>query len=206
MKEIETSSQAVDQAMELGILLGRRQAFGIVAGRCTAAQVDAMRRMRDSKLYLCVAPDWASYCPKVMKMTGRNANRLIAVLNEHGPGYFDLAQLTGITPEAYRAIAPAVQSDGIHVDGEIIALIPENAEKAAEAVVRLQAQAEAEAGGAARQSAASQIAAAERRGRQFAGACASLAAAGLSTAHKETLLKAIQEVRVELTRIEIAMR
>lgn len=166
--------------------------------------VDAMRRMRDRNSIWASPPTWGTRCPKVVKMTGRNANRLIAVLNEHGPGYFDLAQLTGITPEAYRAIAPAVQSDGIHMDGKVIALIPENAEKAAEAVARLQAQ--AEAGRRPRHGEASQLVAVERRGRQFAGACASLAAAGLSTSHKETLLKAILEVRVELMRIEIAMR
>jgi hypothetical protein len=131
--------------MELGILLGRRQAFALVAGRCTAAQVDAMRRMRDGKLYLRVADKWGEYCSNVLKMTGRNANFLIGYLNEFGPGYFDLAQPTGITPAAYRLIAPAMQRDGIHLGGEVIALIPENAAQAAEAVSRLRAAAAAKA-------------------------------------------------------------
>ena len=60
MNEIEKPSEAMEQALELGILVGQRQAFSAVAGRCTAAQVDAMRRMRDGKLYLHFAPNWAS--------------------------------------------------------------------------------------------------------------------------------------------------
>src|SRR5438132_7413756 len=91
MKKIKAPSEAASQAMELGILLGRRQAFATVAGRCTAAQVEAMRRMRDSKLYLSVAANWGEYCSNVLKMTGRNANLLIGYLNEFGPEYFDLA-------------------------------------------------------------------------------------------------------------------
>ena len=219
MKEIEAPSDAgkqaepvnpadaVNQAMELGILLGRRQAFGLVAGRCTAAQVDAMRRMRDSKLYLSVAANWGEYSVKVLKMTGRNANLLIRYLNDYGPGYFDLTQLTRITPAAYRRIAPAVQTDGIHVGSEIIALIPENAEKAAEAVARLLAESEAEteAKAAPRQDVAAKLAALERRGRQVANACAALAESDLSAEDREALFQTVQAVRLELLRVEIGI-
>src|SRR5437660_4747238 len=112
MKKNKVPSEAANQAMELGILLGRTQAFATVAGRCTAAQVDAMRSMRDSKLYLSAAANWGEYCSNVLKMTDRNANLVIGYLNEFGPGYLDLAQLTGITPAAYRSIALGREPDG----------------------------------------------------------------------------------------------
>src|SRR5437660_689434 len=204
MKKNKVPSEAANQAMELGILLGRTQAFATVAGRCTAAQVDAMRSMRDSKLYLSAAANWGEYCSNVLKMTGRNANLLIGYLNEFGPGYFDLAQLTGITPAAYRSIAPAVHSDGIHVGAEVIALIPENAEKAAEAVAGLRAKAEAKA--AAPRNVTAQLAALERRGRQVANAFADLAGSDLGAEHREALIQAVQEVRREMLRVELGIR
>src|ERR1035437_6977939 len=39
-------------ALDLGRLLGQRRAFGAVAGRCSAAHAQLLRRMRDEKLYL----------------------------------------------------------------------------------------------------------------------------------------------------------
>ena len=203
MNEIEKPSEAMDQALELGILLGQRQAFNAVAGRCNAAQVDAMRRMRDGKLYLHFAPCWGEYCLEFLKVTGRHTNRQISCLNEFGPLYFDLAQIAGTTPAAYRQIAPAVQSDGIHVGSEIIALIPENSEKAAQAVAILLAQAEAKA--APRQNVPAQLAALERRGCQLANACAALAESDLSALYREALLKTVQDARLELMRVEIGL-
>jgi hypothetical protein len=49
------------------------------------------------------------------------------------PAYFELAQLTRISPEAYRPIAPAVTSQAICLNGEAIALVAENAGKVAAA-------------------------------------------------------------------------
>jgi hypothetical protein len=46
-------------------------------------------------------------------------------------------QLTRITPEQYRAIAPAIRENNIHVDGQAIALIPENSDRVAAAVAEL---------------------------------------------------------------------
>ena len=68
---------------------------------------------------------------------------MIGWLVEFGPVFFDLAQMTGITADEYRAIAPAVQTDGVHLGTEVIALLPENAEKVAETVLRLQTEAAA---------------------------------------------------------------
>ena len=48
-----------------------------------------------------------------------------------------MAQLTRISPETYRAIAPAVQDGALHVDGEAIQLNAENSRRVADAVSRL---------------------------------------------------------------------
>ena len=122
---------------ELGEILGQRRAFSAVAGRCSAADAACLQRMRDRKLYLHRSPTWEEFCPAHLGMSKTQANRIIRNLEELGPDYFELAQLTRITAEEFRAIAPAVREKAIHVNGDAIALIPENSGKVAEAVAGL---------------------------------------------------------------------
>ncbi|HKA00077.1 MAG TPA: hypothetical protein VKE70_26385 [Candidatus Solibacter sp.] len=131
-----------DETLKLGLMLGQRRAFGMIAGRCSAAQAESLRKIRDEKLYLKFADSWEEYCPRFLNMNKRSADRAIALLKKHGPLYFEVAALTGISPAEYARIAPAIQSDGIHAGGEVIALIPENAQRAMEAVSQLQKEAE----------------------------------------------------------------
>ncbi|MEI9973467.1 MAG: hypothetical protein WDO73_16325 [Ignavibacteriota bacterium] len=70
-------------------------------------------------------------------MSKTHANRLIRHLEEFGPDFFEVAQLTRITPEQYRAIAPAIREKSIHVNGQAIALLPENSDRVAAAVAEL---------------------------------------------------------------------
>src|SRR5437016_4496311 len=84
------------------------------------------------------------------------------------------------------------------------ALIPENAEKAAEAVTHLRAEAEPKT--AAPRNVTAQLAALERRGRQVANAFADMAGSDLAAEHREALLQTVQAVRLELLRVEIGIR
>src|SRR4051794_5108716 len=127
----------MNQDMNLGRLLGRREAFSIVAGRCSAADAALLREIRDQKLYLNHASDWGAFCTEFLHMSRESADRLIRYLIEFGPTYFEVAQLTRISPETYRAIAPSIREQALHHNGDAIALIPENAEKVAAAVAEL---------------------------------------------------------------------
>lgn len=129
--------------VDLGILMGKREAFTTLAGRCGAAQAESLRRIRDSQVYRELAANWNEFCTRDLKTSRRNVDRMIGWLEEFGPEFFELAQLTGINAEQYRAIAPAVGKDGIHVGTEVVALLPENAEKVAETVLLLQTEAAA---------------------------------------------------------------
>lgn len=124
--------------LELGILMGKREAFTALAGRCGAAQAESLRRIRESQIYREVAANWDEFCTAHLRTSRRSVDRMIGWLEEFGPVFFELAQMTGITADEYRAIAPAVREDGIHLGTEVIALLPENAETVAEAVLRLQ--------------------------------------------------------------------
>jgi hypothetical protein len=124
-------------AFDLGEWLGRRQAFGVIAGRCSAAEAECLRRIRDDKLYLARAADWGEFCGRYLTMSRRSADRLIGYLDEFGPAYFQLSQLTRIPPEVYRAIQPAITTEGIRIHDEVIALEPSNSERLANAVAEL---------------------------------------------------------------------
>ena len=63
MDESKGKSAAADAAaFELGQVLGERRAFGSVAGRCSAAEVACLRRIRDEKLYKTRCEDWGQFC------------------------------------------------------------------------------------------------------------------------------------------------
>lgn len=131
--------------LSLARWLGRREAFGSVAGRCSAADVECLRNIRNRKLFKKRAPNWDEFCRKELRLSRRKIDDDIRHLEEFGPQFFQLAQLTRITPPQYRAIARHVESDGIHVDGRVVALLEGNAEQVAAAVEDLRQRVEAEA-------------------------------------------------------------
>ena len=127
---------------ELYRWLGRRDAFSLMAGRCSAADVERIKRIRDNKLYLAVAKDWEEFCEKELHMSKSNANRMIALRDQLGDAYFYITQATRIPLREYRlAIAPHVSVNGLTCNGEVIALLPENTERVAAAVATLRAAA-----------------------------------------------------------------
>ena len=93
-----------------------------------------MRQIRDQKLYLNYAPDWGAFCIEFFQCGKDNVNRLIRNLLEFGPRYYEFAQLMRISAATYRLIAPSIDDEGLHYNGQTIALIPENAVRLAAAV------------------------------------------------------------------------
>lgn len=127
----------VGDLLDLGTILGQNLAFGLIAGRCSAAQATSLRRLRESKSYKRVTPQWADFCAQFLKMSRTQVDQIIHLLDEFGPGYFELSQLTRISPETYRAIAPAVKNGVLQFQGESIELSAENSRKVAAAVAEL---------------------------------------------------------------------
>ena len=123
--------------LDLGIVMGRTQAFNLVAGRCTAAQAAGMRQIRNEKLYLECSDSWEQFCVEQMGISKSEANKTIHLLDENGPEYFEMAQFTRISGETYRAIAPAIRDGKLHANGEEIELCVENARKIAAAVTEM---------------------------------------------------------------------
>src|ERR1700730_7559090 len=140
--EHEVLNHAADETpFELGQWLGRKQAFGLIAGKTAAADVECLRRIRDGNLFRAKGVDWSEFCQKYAGVTSSYANRLIRQFEEFGPNYFDLSKIVRISAESCRKIWTAVGDAGIDFGGEKIAISPENSDKIAEAVTALREQA-----------------------------------------------------------------
>jgi hypothetical protein len=125
------------QLMELGFTLGQNHTFGMLAGRCSAAHAQGIRRLREEKLYKRCCGTWDDFCAKYLKMSRSEADRTIKLLEEFGPAYFELSQLTRISPGVFRAIAPAISDGVLHHNGEAIVLTSENSQKVAAVVAEM---------------------------------------------------------------------
>ena len=131
MKNDETDTPLAASALNLGQWLGRHEAFGAMAGRCSAAEIECVRRIRNEKLYRGHARTWREFC---LKYLGANRNSVevnIRLFDELGPAYFHVAQLAHITPAEYREIAPRIGAEGLDAGGETISLVPENRDRIA---------------------------------------------------------------------------
>ncbi|HLK51353.1 MAG TPA: hypothetical protein VKT49_24595 [Bryobacteraceae bacterium] len=138
---IQSTYRSSGGDLRLGTLLGRRQAFSSIAARCSAADASALREIRNQKVYRSLQMTFAGFCKRYLGISLTHVNRIIRYLEEFGPEYFELAQLTGISALEYRAIAPAVKDQSVHCGDQVIALLPENADKLAAAVAELRAAA-----------------------------------------------------------------
>lgn len=123
--------------IELGNWMGRREAFSLMAGRCAAADVECLRRMRDEKAYRELDCTWEEFCTNHLKVSRKSVDRLIGRLEELGPAYFHLTNLTHITIGEYRQIAASVSEAGVELDGSVVTLLPENSQKLAAAIAQL---------------------------------------------------------------------
>ena len=194
------SQVPVDQILDLGRLLGQRRAFGAVGGRCSAAHAQLLRRVHDEKLYLPLAPSWPTFCGTYLAITCRHANRLIALLNRFGPPYFEVSQLVGISPRQYLAIEPVLREHSVHVNGEVVSLIPENAPKVLDAVGQLLREARRPRNTAIPpQTLNTRVANLTRRGRKIANQFLALYNSAGSDRDRETVLEAATELRLILT-------
>src|SRR3954451_14624965 len=98
---VEAGKLPMKNDLDLGRLLGQREAFNVVAARCSAADATLLRDMREQKVFEGRCADWGEFCEKYLHISKTNANRVIRLLEDHGPQYFEVAQLTRISPSTY---------------------------------------------------------------------------------------------------------
>jgi hypothetical protein len=123
--------------LDLGSVMGQCHTFGAIAGRCSAAHAATLKRLREERGYLRVSANWRAFCNEYLKMSQTQADHMIRLWDEFGAGYFELAQLTRISPETYRALAPAIHDGALHCNGHAIELSVENSRRVAAVVADL---------------------------------------------------------------------
>jgi hypothetical protein len=145
MEQNETLNAAnahVDGAalLEVGTWLGRHQAFGLIASKCSAADAACLRQIRDNKHYRVLGLTWEEFCSRHAGVDHRTADRIVERLEEFGEAYFNLSQLMPIQPSGYRDLASSVTGNTIELDGRKIPITPENAPHIIEAVRELRSR------------------------------------------------------------------
>ncbi|HYW46872.1 MAG TPA: hypothetical protein VE959_28655 [Bryobacteraceae bacterium] len=120
--------------LDLGANIGRGQAFGMMASRCSAAQAEILRGVRDSGVYKRLGLTWDAFCQEQVGISRQRVDTVIGQLEEFGEVYFALAQIVRISPETYREIAPKIEGETIEIEGEMVPIIPENAARIRNAV------------------------------------------------------------------------
>jgi hypothetical protein len=119
--------------------LGRREAFGMIAGRCSAADVECLRQIRNQKLYLDVSLNWQEFCRGPLRSSRKKIDTAIRQLEDHGPQFFHATQVMRITEAEYIAIKEHITEEGVKIDGQVIEWSLDNTERITEAVGKLRA-------------------------------------------------------------------
>jgi hypothetical protein len=140
-KNIE-DAQNKEALVNLGAWLGRHQAFGLIANRCSAADAECLKAIRDGGEYKQLGLTWEQFCTRHAGVSRVHAERQIHYLEEFGGNYFRFAEVMPISAETYRLIAGAVSDQGLECNGERIPLVRENRTKVAAAVTAIRAKAE----------------------------------------------------------------
>ncbi|MGO9439047.1 MAG: hypothetical protein ACLPXM_00715, partial [Terriglobales bacterium] len=82
-----TDTPAPANPLELGSILGQSQAFGLVAGHCSAAQAACLHPLRTTREFRRVTGCWRDFCSCHLGIDGRNADKIIRLWEEFGATY-----------------------------------------------------------------------------------------------------------------------
>jgi hypothetical protein len=126
-----------ERLLEVGKWVGRHQAFGMIAAKCSAAQAQSLKRLKDSAEYKALDMTWDQFCNAHLGISRPTADRIIANFEEFGAAYFNLATVTRISPTSFRQIAGAVSDTEIEIAGEKVPITKTHAARIAEAIESL---------------------------------------------------------------------
>jgi len=129
--------KSAELSFNLGQWVGRREAFGLIAGRCSASDVEILRKIRDNNLHAELGLNWDEFCTQKLHAARRSVDREIGYLRKHGPAFFVVRQLTRISVREYETIAGHISEQGVNLDGKLIAASAENNEELTAAIGEL---------------------------------------------------------------------
>ena len=127
----------LDEVLDMGTWVGRRQAFAVVAGGCSAADAKCLRTLREQKKYRQLGLTWEQFCKERLGISRSTADAIIALEKELGSAYFTFAQVTGATPDQFRKLLPAISGQKLLHASEEIPIDAEHAPRLAVAIAEL---------------------------------------------------------------------
>jgi hypothetical protein len=190
----------IENVLNLGTLLGRKQALGMIATRCTTAEIECLIQVHDNKLYLAVDFTWEDYC-KRLGLSRRTAERLMQQYKQYGPNLARLNSFTPIKSSEYRLFAATVTDEGLLHNGETIPLEPENSLRLSQVVEAIRQESEAEPADPA----ARAFDKAEKALKSAVTEFGRLQAMNLDEASRIKLVLAIEQARNQLDLIHMAL-
>ena len=136
MKKSDTAD-LVSEVLDLGLWMGRSQAFGMLASKCSAAHAQCLKKLKEEEKHKALGLTWAQLCEKHLGLSRATADRIILQLERFGVPYFNLCQVIEISPETYQSIAAHVEDEVLECKGERIPITKENGRRIAELVREL---------------------------------------------------------------------
>src|SRR5579871_1540557 len=82
--------------VDVGAWIGKTQAFGLIANRCSAAEAECLQHLRETRAYESLNLSWEQFCLQHVGVSRSWADDLISRLQEFGPGYFQLSRITAV--------------------------------------------------------------------------------------------------------------
>jgi hypothetical protein len=119
--------ETTKQWFDVGISVGRHQAFSAVSTRCSAAQALCLKQIRESRSYEELGLTWEEFCKQQAGISRPQADNLIRRYAEFGDAFFRVSEIIDVSQETFREIAGKVDGEFIEIDGERLSLTPENA-------------------------------------------------------------------------------
>jgi len=134
---LEDAPAALDLTSWTGDLHAHSVAPDTAPGHVRAAQVDALRRIRDQRLYAGYTNTWDEFCEKYLQFNRRSVDRNIRQLREFGPVFFRLAETMRLASREYRLIRGHICPQGVRFDGAVIPFGAEHCDDVSDAVMEL---------------------------------------------------------------------
>ena len=125
---------------DLGSWVGLQKAFANVSSGCSAARAQCLKQVRDSHMLDDLGFTWEEFCTLHAGISRRHADNLIHQYERFGDAYFRLTEIAPVSPKTFQQIAAQVTPDTIEIDGQPLALTPENAPKIRAAIQLLRQQ------------------------------------------------------------------
>jgi hypothetical protein len=126
--------------MDLGAGVGRQQALAMVGAKCSAAQAQSLKTIKETRWFEKLRMNWDQFCTEYVGISRTQVDKYIAQYKEFGENYFRLAELARISPDLYRHIEGQVTETTIELHGDIIPLTSENAPRIRAGIARLRQQ------------------------------------------------------------------